>query len=635
MPGMGQAPQTNDPTVVSAFHTALAHQGLLIVVLFALLAIAWNTVRSLQYRRMVGSRTSKSGASPGTADRVVSAPEPLARRVLRMSFGALWLCDGLLQLQSGMPLGMPGGVLQPAASSSRGWTQDVVNFGVVIWEKHPVQAAAATVWIQLGIGVMLLVASRGRWSRMAGLASVAWGLVVWVFGEGFGGIFAPGLSWLFGAPGSVLLYVAAGALVALPERAWTDQKLGRRIVVGLGSFFLAMAVLQAWPGRGFWQGGEPSGSGTLAHMLGQMTSTPQPHVFAATVSWFERVDLAHGWALNLVVVAALAGIGALLCSRRTSLVRAGTVAAVVACLADWLLVQDIGVFGGTGTDPNSMLPTVVLLVVGYLAISRLPVTETAASEPAPTAVRSRDSSSEVSSDVGVSGRTETLRAPWWARLSGRDLVRGLAALGAVGVVLVGAVPMAFASVNQNADPIVSEATDGTPNQVDIPAPAFNLVDQHGRAVSLSDLRGHVVALTFLDPVCSSDCPVIAQEFREAGSALGGASSGVLLVAVVTNQLYRSVAAVDAFDRQEGFEHVPNWLYLTGTDKQLESVWNAYGVQEQIEPGGAMIAHTDLAYVIDRNGAERVVLDTTPNPGAAGMSSFVVVLSAQLRRLLQQ
>ena len=119
-------------------------------------------------------------------------PEPLARRVLRIGFGALWFVDGLLQLQSAMPLGMPGGVLQPAGDPSRGWVQAVVNFGVELWEKHPVQAAAATVWIQLGIGAMLLVASRGRWSRLAGCASVAWGLVVWSFGEGFGGIFAPG-----------------------------------------------------------------------------------------------------------------------------------------------------------------------------------------------------------------------------------------------------------------------------------------------------------------------------------------------------------------------------------------------------------------------------------------------------------
>ena len=36
------------------------------------------------------------------------------------------------------------------------------------------------------------------------------GLVVWVFGEAFGGIFAPGATWLFGAPGAVLFYCVAG-----------------------------------------------------------------------------------------------------------------------------------------------------------------------------------------------------------------------------------------------------------------------------------------------------------------------------------------------------------------------------------------------------------------------------------------
>jgi hypothetical protein len=43
-------------------------------------------------------------------------------------------------------------------------------------------------------------------SRLAGLACLTWGLVVWVFGESFGAIFALGLSWLSGAPGAALLY---------------------------------------------------------------------------------------------------------------------------------------------------------------------------------------------------------------------------------------------------------------------------------------------------------------------------------------------------------------------------------------------------------------------------------------------
>src|ERR1700739_2752824 len=98
-------------------------------------------------------------------------------------------------------------VIQPTAAASPSWVQHLVNWGGTIWSYHPIQAGAASVWIQAGIGVWLLVAAHGPWSRLAGLASVAWGLVVWVFGESFGGIFAPGLSWLTRAHGGGLRYV--------------------------------------------------------------------------------------------------------------------------------------------------------------------------------------------------------------------------------------------------------------------------------------------------------------------------------------------------------------------------------------------------------------------------------------------
>ncbi len=84
--------------------------------------------------------------------------------------------------------------------------------------------------------------------------------------------------------------------------------------------------------------------------------------------------------------------------------------------------------------------------------------------------------------------------------------------------------MAGASLNPNADPIIAEAVDGPPAVVNSPAPAFGLVDQNGTAVSLQNLRGKAVAVTFLDPVCVSDCPLIAQEFRQADGLLGSASA---------------------------------------------------------------------------------------------------------------
>ena len=88
-------------------------------------------------------------------------------------------------------------------------------------------------WIQVGIGLWLLVAPRGRWSRFGGLATVGWGLVVWVLRRGLRGHLRPGATWLFGAPGAVLFYCAAGILIALPERAYATARLGR-IVLALG-----------------------------------------------------------------------------------------------------------------------------------------------------------------------------------------------------------------------------------------------------------------------------------------------------------------------------------------------------------------------------------------------------------------
>jgi len=37
-----------------------------------------------------------------------------------------------------------------------------VHVGVTIWTHHPVEAAASAVWLQLGIGAVLLLAPRGR-----------------------------------------------------------------------------------------------------------------------------------------------------------------------------------------------------------------------------------------------------------------------------------------------------------------------------------------------------------------------------------------------------------------------------------------------------------------------------------------
>jgi cytochrome oxidase Cu insertion factor (SCO1/SenC/PrrC family) len=670
VPGMNSGLSPADPTLVAAFRSALLHQGGIALLIIAFLWLLWATVRVWRLTTPVAKPTASGAAVVSEAAEVKEAGDPdgakeaggaksargtwatggiWARRgagrgesgeargrwllrggeapgrwLLRVGFGLIWILDGILQAQPKMAAGLAAQVIEPTAAASPTWVQHLVNWGGTIWSYHPITSGAASVWIQVGIGAWLLVAAHGPWSRLAGLAAVAWGLVVWVFGESFGGIFAPGLSWLTGAPGAVLIYVVAGALIALPESAWRNPRLGRLLLGGIGLFFIGMAVLQAWPGRGYWKGVIHGQPGTLAGMVQSMVSTSQPHFLSALLSDFGAFAASNGFAVNLVTVIALAAMGAVFLTGRPRLVRYAVWFGIVFCLATWVLVQDLGFLGGLGTDPNSMIPWILLFSAGYLAL-------------APEA--QEESAVAAAGDEQGRGWRERLRLPAPKAVGtavATASARSVAAVAALGIILLGAAPMAAAAANRTADPILAEAIEGSSNPEDYPAPAFQLTDQNGQTVSLASLRGKVVLMTFLDPVCTSDCPIIGAEFKEAGVMLGAADKDVELVAIVANPIYRSVAFTQAFDREEGLSTVPNWLYLTGSVSQLSSVWRQYGVAAEVLPAGAMIDHSDIAFVIDRTGHIRDELGADPGPATAStQSSFSVWLTQYAHQVLSE
>ena len=606
MPGMNSGLNIGDPTVVAAFKNALLHQGLTALAIFAILGLVWLTVRTW-LPGITAAATSSSAVA-----------EPSWRRLLRVGFGVIWVFDGILQAQPKMAVGMPSQVIEPTAASSPPWVQHVVNWAGTNWSYHPMQAGASAVWIQVGIGIWMLVAARGPLSRLAGLASVGWGLVVWVFGESFGGIFAPGLTWLFGAPGAALIYVVAGVLISLPERSWSSPLLGRLTMAGTGLFLAGMAVLQAWPGRGFWQGTAHGQPGTLAGMTSAMAPTPQPHVLSAWITAFTAFDEAHGFAVNLFAVAVLAVTGAAFLTGRPRLIRPVLIGFTIVCLADWVLIEDFGFFGGVGTDPNSMIPIALIAVAGYLALTGQPQTRAEhGQQPAP-----------------AGSWRERLRPAAVRQSVAQASIQSVAAIGAIGLIILGAAPMAAAQANPVADTILAQAIDGSSDPVNYRAPAFSLTDQDGQTVTLGSLRGKVILLTFLDDTCTTDCPLIAQEFRQAGQLLGADSRNVELVAVNYNPLNTQVSYLQAFDRQEGLNGVRNWLYLTAPAAQLERVWHNYALPVQILPAGSMIGHGDYAFVIDQAGHIRQELNFDVGPGTpATKSSFAAELTDAARLLL--
>jgi cytochrome oxidase Cu insertion factor (SCO1/SenC/PrrC family) len=634
-----------NPVLVGAFRTALLHQGLVALLILATAAVAWASVR--EFWPTLIRRDGSLPAPEGERE-----DEPPARRLVRYGFGLLWIFDGLLQAQPAMAAGLPSKVIAPAAAASPAWVQHLLNWAGTAWSFHPIQAATATVWIQVGIGIWLLAAERGPISRLAGLVSIGWALVVWVFGEAFGGVFAPGLSVLFGAPGAVLFYAVAGALLALPERHWRSAALGKALLSGLGVFFIGMAVLQAWPGRGFWQGTSHGAAGSLTAMVSSMSSTPQPAPLARLTANFASFAAGHGSLLNTVAVLALAAIGIGLVGGAIGLAGApaslgqqnvpprmqgwlrrlllpAVILATVACLAIWVLVQDFGFLGGLGTDPNSMIPLLLLVIAGYLGVSR--VAQPAEQEVAPAVPPT---------PVPAPAPAPALSQRWPASIRPVGLARGFASVRASGLValwgaflvLFGAGPMAMAQANPVADPIIAQAVGGSSAPLYVQAAPFALTDQSGRPVSLTSLHGKVVLLTFLDPVCYTDCPLIADEMRAADQMLGSKASGVEMVAIAANPAKYGPRYVQAFDREHQMTGLRNYVFLTGSLAQLRKVWADYGMT--VLPGRSMSVHSDLAFVIDSHGIVRSELNDDPGPGtAAAKSSFAVLFTQAVEQAL--
>lgn len=139
------------------------------------------------------------------------------------------------------------------------------------------------------------------------------------------------------------------------------------------------------------------------------------------------------------------------------------------------------------------------------------------------------------------------------------------------------------------------------------APDFSLTDgTTGKTVTLSALRGNVVAMAFLYTRCPDICPLTAAQFRAAQQQLGADAARVRFVAISVDPDGDTPANVTAFSAAHDLS--ANWHYLIGARSQLEPVWSAYGIGAFNDSStmGAVV-HNDAIYVLDTKGREREIV----------------------------
>jgi hypothetical protein len=298
-----------------------------------------------------------------------------SRKVLQYILGALWLIDGLLQLQPQMfTMNMVNGVMKPMLDGQPGFIEPSLQFIVNQTSFHliAVNLLIAVLQILLGLGFLFLP---DRFTKPLVGASIIWALVVWYAGEGMSMLLTGQASIFTGAPGAVLLYPLLG-LVIWPRRA-TDKAaqgekghsgeeglLSRRVLrFVLAGFWIFAALLQFQPV--WWQAGQISQSiGAMVGQGGLNTVLVDPilqHISDATAG--------SETFLNIIVIIVCLGLGSALAVVRDEQARPFLITSIVLSVLFWYVTQAFGmILTGMATDFNSGL------LVGIMALACWPRT---------------------------------------------------------------------------------------------------------------------------------------------------------------------------------------------------------------------------------------------------------------------
>jgi protein SCO1/2 len=137
-----------------------------------------------------------------------------------------------------------------------------------------------------------------------------------------------------------------------------------------------------------------------------------------------------------------------------------------------------------------------------------------------------------------------------------------------------------------------------------PAADFTLTTQDGGRLSLKDLRGKVVAVTFIYTGCADTCPLLTAKLAAIGGRLGTAvGRTVQFVAISVDPERDTPDILKHYAGRHGVD-ARGWAFLTGSPLEVREVARRYGVYyRQSERGD--VDHTFLTSLIDQRGILRV------------------------------
>lgn len=136
-----------------------------------------------------------------------------------------------------------------------------------------------------------------------------------------------------------------------------------------------------------------------------------------------------------------------------------------------------------------------------------------------------------------------------------------------------------------------------------PAPDFDLVNQDGRAVRLSDYKGKIVALNFIYTRCPlpTYCPRLMEEFDAAQKLLKDVMGrDVVFLTLTFDPRFDTPAVLKQYGGRYKADYA-SWQLLSGEPEEIRKVASFFNVAYWISPQGTIESHTLSAAVVDRTG----------------------------------
>ncbi len=137
-----------------------------------------------------------------------------------------------------------------------------------------------------------------------------------------------------------------------------------------------------------------------------------------------------------------------------------------------------------------------------------------------------------------------------------------------------------------------------------PAPEFNLTTQDGKRLALKELRGKVLAITFIFASCADTCPLLTAKMAGIQNRLGSDFGPKVFFVSITVDPERDTPEVLKRYAEAHQANPAGWAFLTGTQAEIRDVAKRYGIYYKKTPRSD-VDHTFLTSLVDQNGTLRV------------------------------